>query len=315
MRKFISAIVLIFILTSCSDVESNKYEKVSDADRIIEVVDSTTVDDEPLTIQEETTMQQVDFVTDSEGTNVSNDLDEEKDHDEVAEDNGKFSTVDDLMDFYFEYGTEGHYSAEISCGFYSLYNDLDFKEFVKECSRYTISIQNRISSYVVYGLQVAEGEVDRLRNDVGALDSVKAYSYFTERLVYDCDLTENVELLLEDDFIKNPGYEVVEAGLAEADTIDDLVKLSFTYTIDGAYAESYSGKVKSIYNSLGLLGFISECCSYGDVIQDDFAMHLAYEMSYFEEDKRVLEEELNNVVRDDNIEFFLTSLEKYLSSW
>jgi len=58
--------------------------------------------------------------------------------------------------------------------------------------------------------------------------------------------------------------------------VQDLVELSFNYTIDGSYAELYSAQIRIIYNSLDFNKFVVESIKYGEVIQEDITCHLAY---------------------------------------
>ena len=190
---------------------------------------------------------------------------------------------------------------------------MEFKNFVKACSKYSISIQNRISSYLIHGIYINEDDFKLLEENIGNLGSEKAYSYFTERLLIDIANSNLQELQLEDDFIDNSDFIMIESSIESAETIGDLVELSFIYTIDGAYAESYSAQIKNIYDSMDFGEFVAESIKYGEVIQADIACHLAYGINYVENDKRDLEEQIKKVIRDDSNSYFLESLEKCLN--
>lgn len=314
MDKILILLLISILFTSCNqpDLEVNEADSVSDYTSIESTESDTEVID-TIVVQEEAAIEIVEDVTASVSTTIKDDtINEPSVNVKIIE---EFTSVDELLGFYFEYGAEGLYGDEISSGFYHLYKELEFSEFVKSCSRYSHTIENKISSYLIYGLITYDGSLESLKADLESLESTKVYSYFTERLIED-SAGDNIDKLnLKDDVMEYPEHQEIEAGIAESNTIDELVELSFIYPIDGAYAEAYSGRVKKIYDSIGLEELVDDCCMYGEVIQGDFAFHLAYGISYFEEELIVLEEGLKSIDRDRSNDYFLGELERWLSSW
>ena len=302
MKKVVIILIVLLFTSSCSG------EKVIQPNIEMET-DSTSVD-----LLEETSVVIDGNISEQDSSGNEEEVElANKDTDVVNQQNENLDSIDEVMDFYFEYGTDGLFSEKITNDFYLLYKNIEFKNFVKACSKYSISIQNRISSYLIHGIYINEDDFKLLEENIGNLGSEKAYSYFTERLLIDIANSNLQELQLEDDFIDNSDFIMIESSIESAETVGDLVELSFIYTIDGAYAESYSAQIKNIYDSMDFGEFVAESIKYGEVIQEDIACYLAYGINYFENDKRDLEEQIKKVIRDDSNSYFLESLEKCLN--
>lgn len=221
----------------------------------------------------------------------------------------------EFIRFFVEHKNDRAYDEQISDRFYDYYNTMTFTSFVKASSLYGQMIENNIISYLIYGVLSAENHLDRLEDDLNTLKSEKAYSYFTERLIQDIEHTDSNSLMLDDDSMGNYDYQEIEKAIDDAGTIDELVEVSFIYPIDSAYAEAYSIQVTEIYGDIGLKKLTDECCSYGEVIQEDFIKHLAYGIGYYQDRKQALLEEIDSTEKNEVNEFFLRNLKYYLEMY
>ncbi len=229
-------------------------------------------------------------------------------------------TIEDFMEVFFSNYIESDFDDEFEQKVYDLYQQLEFKGFIKGFSVYSKTIVNHISSYLVYSLASKEGGLDDLLADIEGLGSEKEYSYFSKRMKEDSQLyltqseAYNRKLHFEDDAVQNPEdlFEIIDAS----NTIEKLMDVYFEYAIDGAYAEQVGIELYQLYRQMPFDEFVEGFSKYGEVVQKVMADLFVYHVSYYnEEGLRQLEEDMIGLEKKTSYEYFLNQLKETIEKY
>ncbi len=222
--------------------------------------------------------------------------------------------VEKAIDFYATHSDDPSYYDEMTDQFYALYTTIPFEELIELNSTYSHYVQNRVSSFLIYGIYQNEGDFKSLTNQLEKLNSEKTYAYLSERLKSDYQLDTPEKLNLEDDQGTSIDEDELEKSIMTAHSIDELIQLSLNYSLDGAFSEGFAARLSELLKSEGIDAFISDAIGYGAPIQDEIASELAYDIGYDEEAVQALLENLQTIELNDKNRHFVEKLQEELTA-
>lgn len=216
--------------------------------------------------------------------------------------------LESSIQYYVDHSGEDAYRDEIANRLYKVYKSMSLEALILEIDSYSHSIQNSLSSYLIYGIWESEACFDNLQDRLDALTPRDHYAYFSERLKADLLIDQPNELHLEDDAVEKIDDLELENEIMAAESLDELIQLSLTYSFDGVFSEDFAARLAQLYNSQGFESFLSQSLVYGPPIQASIACELAYGLSYDEDASQALLDHLDSISLTDENRYFIDLL-------